>query len=210
MHKLCYILKLNPVPDTLREFRAVSRRSSDPLCPWSTKASSSMQAVVNIHVNLVDLAHQVVHDPKEELIFFKTEKQLSEYTIKTGKYFPKEDAKDSEVLRALRRHILLPREDRGSSRRKESNKGTKDLDNDGQTTPNYYCIVRNLVYLYPQFGVLSCRTSSKSLPQSRACPRSLRYTGGSTELYNQRARGHDDGMWASCFNVTLGSRTFLW
>ena len=113
------------MPDTIRKFRDVSCRSSDPLCPWSTKASSSMQAVVNIHVNLVDLVHQVVHGPKEELIFFKTEKQLSDYTIKTGKYFPKEGAKDSEVLQALRRHILLPREGRGFSRRKKSNKGTK-------------------------------------------------------------------------------------
>src|ERR1700761_5311898 len=45
---------------------------------------------------------------------------LSEYTQATEKYFPKEDAKDGGVLRALRRHILAPgsrpREDTSSSK----------------------------------------------------------------------------------------------
>ena len=48
---------------------------------------------------------------------FNTEKELSEYTKETGKYFPKEDAKDGGVLRALRRHIIVPREGLNSSRR---------------------------------------------------------------------------------------------
>ena len=32
-HKLCHVLRINPVPDTLQECRAVSYRSSNPLCP---------------------------------------------------------------------------------------------------------------------------------------------------------------------------------
>ena len=120
-HKLCHVLRINPVPDTLRECRAVSCRSSDPLCPWSTKASSSIQVVLKKHVNLIDL----VHGPKEEVRIFKTEKQLSDYTIETEKYFPREEARDGGVLRALRRQIMLPREDRRSSRRNKSHKGIK-------------------------------------------------------------------------------------
>jgi hypothetical protein len=120
-HKLCHVLRISPVPDTLRECRAVSHQSSEPLCDWSTKTSSLIQAVVKKHVNLVDL----VHGSKVEVRIFKTEKQLSEYTIATGKFFPKESAKDGGVLRALRRQILNPREDTRSSRKNKSHKGLK-------------------------------------------------------------------------------------
>ena len=120
-HKLCHVLRIDPVPDTLQECRAVSYRSSDPLCPWSTKASSSIQAVVTKHVNLVDL----VHGSKKQVTIFKTEKELSEYTKANEKYFPREEAKDGGVLRALRRHILQPREDTRSSGKNQSHKGTK-------------------------------------------------------------------------------------
>ena len=120
-HKLCHVLRIDPVPDTLQECRAVSYRSSDPLCPWSTKASSSIQAVVTKHVNLVDL----VHGSKKQVTIFKTEKELSEYTKANEKYFPREEAKDGGVLRALRRHIMRPREDTCSSGKNQSHKSIK-------------------------------------------------------------------------------------
>ena len=114
--KLCHVLRINPVPDTLRECRSVSCRSFDPLRPWYMKAPTFTQTVLKKHVNLMDL----VHGSKEEVTIFKTEKLLSEYTKETGKYFPKEEAKDGGVLRALRRHILAPREDTHSSRRNKT------------------------------------------------------------------------------------------
>jgi hypothetical protein len=64
-----------------------------------------MQAVLTKHVNLVDL----VQGDKMEVEIFETEKDLSEYTIQTNKFFPKEDAADGGVLRALRRRIFSPR-----------------------------------------------------------------------------------------------------
>ena len=67
-----------------------------------------LQAVLKKHVNLVDL----VEGSKKEVRIFKTEQELSEYTRQTAKFFPKEDAVDGGVLRALRRHILAPRQDR--------------------------------------------------------------------------------------------------
>ncbi|KAF8260806.1 hypothetical protein EI94DRAFT_1747555 [Lactarius quietus] len=119
-YKLCNVLRINPVPDTLQRCRAVSFRFSEPprLC---TKPSSFVQAVLRKHVNLVDL----VHGSKVEVRLFKTEKQLSEYTKETEKYFPKESARDGGVLRALRRRILAPRDDRISHKRDKSHKGSK-------------------------------------------------------------------------------------
>jgi hypothetical protein len=68
----------------------------------------SSQAVSTKHVNLVDL----VQGSRENIRIFESEKELSEYTKETGKFFPKEHAADGGVLRALRRHILEPRESR--------------------------------------------------------------------------------------------------
>ncbi|KAH8998354.1 hypothetical protein EDB86DRAFT_2912765 [Lactarius hatsudake] len=82
--KLCFVLRIDPAPDTLRDCRNAVRRK---------------------HVNLVDL----VHGSKKEVQIFKTEKALSEYTIATEKFFPKKDAKDGGVLRDLRRQIFAPR-----------------------------------------------------------------------------------------------------
>jgi hypothetical protein len=67
-----------------------------------------LQAVLKKHVNLVDL----VEGSKKEVRIFKTEQELSIYTRQTAKFFPKENAVDGGVLRALRRHILAPRQDR--------------------------------------------------------------------------------------------------
>jgi len=85
-HKLCHVLKIDPAPQTLQGCRA---------------------AVLKKHVNLVDL----VEGSKKEVRIFKTERELSEYTRTEKKFFPKEDAVDGGVLRALRRHILAPRGD---------------------------------------------------------------------------------------------------
>jgi hypothetical protein len=67
----------------------------------------SSQVVSGKHVNLVDLVHQ---ESRENIQIFKSEKELSEYTHETEKFFPKESAVDGGVLRALRRHILNPQE----------------------------------------------------------------------------------------------------
>ncbi|KAF8260808.1 hypothetical protein EI94DRAFT_1689434 [Lactarius quietus] len=85
-YKLCHVLGITPLPDTLPKCRA---------------------AVHTKHVNLVDL----VHGSKVEVRQFKTVEELSEYTKETEKFFPKESARDGGVLRALRRHILTPHDD---------------------------------------------------------------------------------------------------
>ncbi|KAF8491089.1 hypothetical protein F5888DRAFT_1807729 [Russula emetica] len=70
-YKLCHVLRIDPVPNTLKECRAdVSRK----------------------HVNLVDL----VQGSRENIPIFESEIELSEYTKKTEKFFPKEDAADGE------------------------------------------------------------------------------------------------------------------
>jgi len=77
-----------------------------------------VQAVRSKHVNLVDL----VHGSKEDVRIFRTEKELSKYTRGTKKFFPREKAIDGGVLRALRRHILSPRDGPGISGRNNRKK----------------------------------------------------------------------------------------
>jgi hypothetical protein len=74
--------------------------------------SFSSQAVSRKHVNLVDLVQAAAQGSRENIQIFKSEKELSDYTKATSKFFPKEDAVDGGVLRALRRHILEPQESR--------------------------------------------------------------------------------------------------
>ena len=80
------------------------------------------------NVNLVDL----VHGSKEEVPIFKTERQLSAYTKETDKFFPKKDARDGGVLRALRRHIFSPRDEKTRLRR---NKGGRKIRRDRDHSP---------------------------------------------------------------------------
>jgi hypothetical protein len=100
-YKLCHVLRIDPVPNTLKECREVSARLRGPF-----DFSLSSQAVSRKHVNLVDL----VQGSRENIQIFKSEKELSEYTKETEKFFPKENVVDGGVLRALRRQILVPRE----------------------------------------------------------------------------------------------------
>jgi hypothetical protein len=56
-----------------------------------------LQAISEIHVNLVDL----VDSSTQEAKLFDTLDQLREYTISTGKYFSKESAYAGGVLKFL-------------------------------------------------------------------------------------------------------------
>ena len=87
------------------------------------ETSSFVQEVLKKHANLVD----IVHGPKQKVRTFETEKELSEYTKQTKKYFAKHAADDGGVLRALRRHILVPREVISSSRRDKGSKKNEGL-----------------------------------------------------------------------------------
>lgn len=48
---------------------------------------------------------------------FESERDLSQYTISTGKFFPRENAYAGGLLRYLLRHILHPRDDYSQARR---------------------------------------------------------------------------------------------
>ena len=45
-----------------------------------------------------------------EVQVFESERDLSKYTISTGKFFPRENAHAGGLLRYLLRHILRPRD----------------------------------------------------------------------------------------------------
>ncbi|EUC59456.1 autophagic vacuole formation-like protein, putative [Rhizoctonia solani AG-3 Rhs1AP] len=87
---LCRVLNLTNVPDKLEACRRL---------------------VQSMHVNIVDL----VDTPATQapVTHFPSEAALSTYTIKSGKYFPKESAYAGGLLRYLLRNIDNPGKYRG-------------------------------------------------------------------------------------------------
>lgn len=64
--------------------------------------SSSFQAIKNTYVNLVDLVDAC------SLEHFATEKDLSKYSLATGRIFPRKDVPRGSLLEMLLRNILNP------------------------------------------------------------------------------------------------------
>ncbi|KAF9728576.1 hypothetical protein PMIN01_13404 [Paraphaeosphaeria minitans] len=80
-HKLCIAVCIEPLPATISE---------------------SKRKIKDIHVNLVDL----VDTSGRNVELFTCLDELREYTIKTGKFFPKESAYAGGILKFLLREIL--------------------------------------------------------------------------------------------------------
>ncbi|KAF2441936.1 hypothetical protein P171DRAFT_82746 [Karstenula rhodostoma CBS 690.94] len=80
-HKLCIAVCIEPLPATISECKA---------------------RIKDIHVNLVDL----VDTSGQNIELFTCLDELREYTIETGKFFPKESAYAGGVLKFLLREIL--------------------------------------------------------------------------------------------------------
>lgn len=74
--------------------------------PLLTSGTRSLQAVQRTHVNLVDLVD--AFGTNRPIKVFRTERQLSEYTIKAGKYFPRDEIEAGDLLKFLLRHIFNP------------------------------------------------------------------------------------------------------
>ncbi|KAL1792981.1 hypothetical protein ACET3X_009488 [Alternaria dauci] len=80
-HKLCVALYIEPLPDTVHHCK---------------------EKIKTIHVNLVDL----VDTSRDGVELFASLDELREYTIDSGKFFPKESAYAGGVLKFLLREIL--------------------------------------------------------------------------------------------------------
>ncbi|KIL63793.1 hypothetical protein M378DRAFT_1045973 [Amanita muscaria Koide BX008] len=80
---LCIALRVESMPDTVKECK---------------------QIIKSTHVNLVDFID--TRTTGQPIEIFDTEEELREYTNETHKYFPKESAKESGVLKYLLREIL--------------------------------------------------------------------------------------------------------
>ncbi|KAG8707084.1 hypothetical protein FRC08_000711 [Ceratobasidium sp. 394] len=83
--KLCVVLQLWNIPDELHACRELVRST---------------------YVNIVDVVDTSV--TKIRVRHFESEMELSEYTTRTGKYFPKENAYAGGLLKFLLRHIVIP------------------------------------------------------------------------------------------------------
>ena len=64
-------------------------------------------------MNLVDLVDGF-ENPEEPITIFNTVKALSEYTIRTGKYFPRDNVHAGSLLKYLLRQILNPPSERNN------------------------------------------------------------------------------------------------
>lgn len=79
-----------------------------------------IQAVLRTHVNLVDLTE--MPGSGRRVTLFKTEKQLSEYTRWSERFFPKDSPHAGGLLRFLFRQIRNPElsnRDRSQKRKKQ-------------------------------------------------------------------------------------------
>jgi hypothetical protein len=76
-----------------------------PIFVW-TKALTGLQAVMNTHVNIVDLID--TQKTGEPVHVFESELALSRYTRAKGKIFPLHDALSGGLLRFLLRRIFNP------------------------------------------------------------------------------------------------------
>ncbi|KAJ8692426.1 hypothetical protein PTI98_009738 [Pleurotus ostreatus] len=79
-HKICTVLDIDPLPDTLQEAR---------------------DEVLSKHINIVDL----VDNPGGHVTSFESLEDLREYTVDEGKYFPAENAYAGGLLKYLLREI---------------------------------------------------------------------------------------------------------
>ncbi|KAF7424603.1 hypothetical protein PC9H_009911 [Pleurotus ostreatus] len=79
-HKICTVVNIDPLPDTLRKAR---------------------DAVLSKHINLVDL----VDHPTGRVRVYDSLEGLRTYTIATGKYFPRGNAYAGGLLKYLLREI---------------------------------------------------------------------------------------------------------
>ncbi|PCD36563.1 hypothetical protein FGRA07_07567 [Fusarium graminearum] len=81
--KLCHVLNIEPAPTSLEACRERVRRT---------------------HVNLVDLVETA--NTGLPVQAFKNLKQLQDYTVENGRFFPKDSAYHGGLLRFLLRQIL--------------------------------------------------------------------------------------------------------
>lgn len=94
---MCVTLRIEPIPDTISDMKEV--RFTTGLC----YRADQLQAVLNTHVNLSDLQDSARSAAK--LTIFKSQRELAEYTKRTGRFFPKEEAYAGGLLRFLLREI---------------------------------------------------------------------------------------------------------
>ena len=97
---MCAVLQILPVPEDLESCRKV--------CRLMMKSTLSLtlsipKVVARSNVNIVDYIE--AKRLGNTVTVFSTVRQLADYTSRTGKYFPKNDAKAGGVLKYLLRQI---------------------------------------------------------------------------------------------------------
>ncbi|KAG6371463.1 hypothetical protein JVT61DRAFT_9490 [Boletus reticuloceps] len=92
----------------VKQFNEIYGTDEEDLAEWKNLCHivDIDPVICGTHVNLVDLVDRDVTG--QDVQVFESERELSQYTRMTGKYFPKENAYAGGFLRYLLRHILDP------------------------------------------------------------------------------------------------------
>ena len=108
---LCASLDVDPIPDELAACRKVRRVSFEFI---GDLINGFIQIVERTHVNLVDLTDSFTSG--RNVTMFKSEGELSEYTIENDRYFPRKNVHAGNLLKHLLRNIHNPSANRGRRR----------------------------------------------------------------------------------------------
>lgn len=127
---LCGRVGITPIPSTLKGCREVCGYIVFVISGALSVIFPGIQKVATTHVNLVDLVD--VFDQGGIAMQFGSVEALSEYTISTGKFFPRDDMDAGDLLKHLLRHILNPSQNhhhhrggRGGGRGRGSGRGRR-------------------------------------------------------------------------------------
>ncbi|ROW18259.1 hypothetical protein VPNG_00135 [Cytospora leucostoma] len=80
-----------------------------------TSKTQIRKALKGIWVNIHDFLYRAKNKP-QDVEFFESERQLSDYTVRTKKIFPRKNISPGSPLRELLAHILYPRGGKKSKR----------------------------------------------------------------------------------------------
>jgi hypothetical protein len=107
LQALCTEVHIQPVPVSITECLAV-RPGRCLICGPTTHTLD--QAIERIFVNIIDLI-RARRSGRHDVHVFRTERELSAYTIATGKIFPRDHTNAGNLLKFLLRHIFHPRDE---------------------------------------------------------------------------------------------------
>ncbi|TBU30263.1 hypothetical protein BD311DRAFT_755085 [Dichomitus squalens] len=123
----------------VHQFNAIWGQDPENLASWQNLCSAlgisppstiekCRKTIASLHVNMVDFIDR--DNPEQPVERFKNEKELSAYTMRTGRYYHRKLVHDGTLLKCLLRHILNP--EASKSRKGRPGKSTSSKTRSGK------------------------------------------------------------------------------